>query len=195
MPNSRRRFLNTASAAFMGALAACRKPAPNSATGSPNGTMSTTPGAPPAFGTAPDVGPAVSTSRPSPKPKSWCSFELTPAEREMAAGNWRKSMAAALRAAHRPAQVASEPSSVAPATRWNPVLPGRNPAPERDRFMRTASAAAPLPANDAGHRLRSGDATRRAGSKRANSPPSGSRNIYLRPAAARSIPSCAASSR
>jgi Asp-tRNA(Asn)/Glu-tRNA(Gln) amidotransferase A subunit family amidase len=40
------------------------------------------------------------------------------------------------------------PPSVAPATRWDPVLPGQQAGPGRDRFVRTASAPGSLPNND-----------------------------------------------
>jgi Asp-tRNA(Asn)/Glu-tRNA(Gln) amidotransferase A subunit family amidase len=38
---------------------------------------------------------------------------------------------------------------VAPATRWNPALAGATTGPARDLFVRTRSAATPLPASDA----------------------------------------------
>src|SRR5215472_17231650 len=87
MTNSRRSFLSRASAALMAATAACRQPATQS-------SVSPAPpaGAPPAFGTAPDVGPPVSTGTFAEAEKL-VQFELRPDERAMAAGNWRKSMA------------------------------------------------------------------------------------------------------
>ena len=78
MSNSRRQFLNRASAALTAALTACRKPTQNSS--------SLPPGAPPAFGTAPEVGPAVSTATFAEAEKL-VQFPLTPSEREKAAGN------------------------------------------------------------------------------------------------------------
>ena len=42
----------------------------------------------------------------------------------------------------------SPPSSVAPASRWNPALPGELAGPEKDRFVRTPASAHPLPSND-----------------------------------------------
>ncbi len=139
MSNSRRHFLSRASAALMAVTAACRKPSTESA--------APPPGAPPAFGTAPDAGPPVSPSTFAEAEKL-VQFELTAAEREMAAGNWRKSMAPLYERRVGPRKF-SPPSTVAPATRWDPVLPGQQAGPARDRFLRTAATPDPLPASDA----------------------------------------------
>ena len=139
MPNSRRHFLSRASAALMAVTAACRKPSTESA--------APPPGAPPAFGTAPDAGPPVSPSTFAEAEKL-VQFELTAAEREMAAGNWRKSMAPLYERRVGPRKF-SPPPTVAPATRWDPVLPGQHAGPARDRFLRTAATPDPLPASDA----------------------------------------------
>jgi Asp-tRNA(Asn)/Glu-tRNA(Gln) amidotransferase A subunit family amidase len=142
MSNSRRQFLSGASAAIMAAAAACRKPAPQSA--------ALPPGAPPAFGTSPDVGPAVSPSTFAEAEKL-VQFDLGAAEREMAAGNWRKSMAPLYERRTGPRKFAPPPS-VAPASRWDPVIPGLPGQPQQgtgsSRFIRTANAEVPLPAND-----------------------------------------------
>jgi len=138
MSNSRRQFLSRASAALMAATASCRKPAPQSA--------ALPPGAPPAFGTAPDVGPIVSPGAFAEAEKL-VQFELSPADRETAAGNWRKSMAPLYERRNGPRKFAPPPS-VAPASRWDPVIPGQQPRPGSDRFIRTPSADTPLPAND-----------------------------------------------
>ncbi len=143
MSDSRRRFLSRCSAAIMAAAAACRKPQPNS--------TALPPGAPPAFGTAPDVGPLVSPATFTEAEKL-VQFELGAAERAMAAGNWRKTMAPLYERRTGPRKF-SPPPSVAPASRWDPVLPRQtigagDTAPARDRFIRTAGAPVPLPAND-----------------------------------------------
>jgi len=138
MSNSRRQFLNRVSAALMAAATACRKPTPEPA--------ALPPGAPPAFGTAPDVGPPVSPSAFAEAGKL-VQFELTAAERQTAAVNWRKSMAPLYERRTGPRKYAP-PLSVAPATRWDPVLPGLQAGPGRDRFIRTAGAPDPLPASD-----------------------------------------------
>lgn len=139
MPNSRRQFFRGASAAFLAAAAACRKPTPQS--------TALPPGAPPAFGTAPDVGPPVSPATFAEAEKL-VQFELSAADREMAAGNWRKSMAPLYERRTGPRKF-PPPASLAPATRWNPMLPGQQAGAIRDRFVRTTSAEVPLPANDA----------------------------------------------
>jgi Asp-tRNA(Asn)/Glu-tRNA(Gln) amidotransferase A subunit family amidase len=138
MSNSRRQFLSRSSAALMAAAAACRKPAPQSA--------ALPPGAPPAFGTTPDAGPPV---RPATfaEAEKLVQFELGAAEREMAAGNWRKTMAPLYERRTGPRRF-SPPPSVAPASRWDPVFPGQQTGPGRDRFIRTVSVPIPLPTNE-----------------------------------------------
>ena len=144
MSDSRRHFLSRSSAALMAAAAACRQAPPESS--------ALPPGAPPAFGTAPDVGPPVSAATFAEAEKL-VQFELAAAERAMAAGNWRKTMAPLYERRIGPRKF-SPPSSVAPATRWDPVFPGQptgpvgDVAPGRNRFIRTAGAPAPLPTND-----------------------------------------------
>jgi Asp-tRNA(Asn)/Glu-tRNA(Gln) amidotransferase A subunit family amidase len=125
----------------MGAMAACNKPKENSSSSS-----ALPPGAPPAFGTAPDVGPPVSASTFAEAEKL-VQFDLGPSERETAAGNWRKSMAPVYERRTGPRKFAP-PSSVAPATRWDPKLPGLPAGPDRDRFIRTAGGPVPLPSKD-----------------------------------------------
>ena len=104
-------------------------------------------GAPPAFGTAPDVGPPVSTATFAEAEKL-VQFDLTPPEREMAAGNWRKSMAPLYERRVGPRKLPIE-TAIAPATQWNPALPGLHIGPERDRFVRAKAETLPLPANEA----------------------------------------------
>jgi hypothetical protein len=135
MPNSRRQFLNRASAALMAAFTACRKPTQDSAV--------LPPGAPPAFGTAPDAGPPVSTSTFAEAEKL-VQFELSPVDRRTAAGNWRKAMAPLYERRTGPRKF-FPPQSVAPASRWDPMLPGLEAGPGRDHFVRTPSAEFPFP--------------------------------------------------
>jgi len=122
----------------MTALSACRKPTPNPA--SPGAT----PGAPPAFGTAPDAGPVVSTATFAEAEKL-VQFELSGSERETAAGNWRSSMAPLYERRVGPRKVFP---SVAPAARWDPASINQAGGPGRDRFVRAANPQRPLPAND-----------------------------------------------
>jgi Asp-tRNA(Asn)/Glu-tRNA(Gln) amidotransferase A subunit family amidase len=138
MSNSRRKFLTRASSAVLAATAACRKPEQQS-TALPAG-------APPAFGTAPDVGPPVSTATFTEAEKL-VQFDLTPGERSQAASNWRKSMAPLYERRTGPRKF-FPPASVAPATTWNPGLPAHEAGPTRDRFVRTPAGHDPLPSNE-----------------------------------------------
>jgi Asp-tRNA(Asn)/Glu-tRNA(Gln) amidotransferase A subunit family amidase len=74
-------------------------------------------------------------------------FELSAAERQMAAGNWRKTMAPLYERRTGPRRF-SPPPSVAPASGWDPVLPGQQAGPSRDRFIRGAGMPGLLPASD-----------------------------------------------
>ncbi len=139
MTNSRRQFLTRASMAGLIGAAACTKPAEQ--------TAALPPGAPPAFGTAPDVGPPVSTAT-FIEAEKLVQFELTAPERDMAAGNWRKSMAPLYERRTGPRKLAIE-SAIAPATQWNPALPGLHIGPDRDRFVRSKGDGRALPADDA----------------------------------------------
>ena len=139
MSKSRRQFLGGASAGLMAAAAACKRAEKKA--GEPPA------GAPPAFGTAPEAGPQVSTATFAEAEKL-VQVEMTPAEREMAAGSWRRTLASLYERRTGPKKFALDPS-VAPATRWDPVLPNLKAGPERDRFVRTKSDPGALPASDA----------------------------------------------
>ncbi len=104
------------------------------------------PGAPPTFGTLPAVGPDVSPATFTEAGKL-AQVTMSIAEREMAASSWRTSMAAMLERRTGPRKLALE-DSVAPATQWNPVLPGMKAGPARDRFVRSKTDAGPLPKRD-----------------------------------------------
>jgi Asp-tRNA(Asn)/Glu-tRNA(Gln) amidotransferase A subunit family amidase len=104
------------------------------------------PGTPGAFNTAPAVGPEVSTTTFAEAEKLM-QVTLTPAQRTMAASNWRTSMAALLERRTGPRRIALE-DGLAPATVWNPTLPGMRSGPMQDRFMPSARDPGPLPAKD-----------------------------------------------
>lgn len=139
MQKSRRKFLSRASVTLAAASAACRNAGQTSA-GLP-------PGAPPAFGTAPETGPAVSASTFAEAEKL-VAFPMTQAERDQAASDWRMSLAAVYERRTGPKKYSLD-ASVAPATLWNPVLPGQKAAAARDRFVRSNEDPGPLPARDA----------------------------------------------
>jgi Asp-tRNA(Asn)/Glu-tRNA(Gln) amidotransferase A subunit family amidase len=105
------------------------------------------PGSPPAFGTAPPVGPEVSAATFAEAEKL-VQVELTAAERAQAAQNWRSSMATIHERRSGPRQVALAPT-LAPYSTWSPVLPGQGALPQRDRFVRSERDPGTLPAGDA----------------------------------------------
>src|SRR5438034_413114 len=139
--NTRRQFLITAPLGVLGAAVACRGEQQGATVSAPP------PGAPPTFGTAPVSGPAVSRLTFAEAEKL-AQVTMSAAEREMAAASWRQSMAPLLERRVGPRKIALEPH-IAPATRWNPVLAGESSGPTRDTFVRSRSAAAPLPTSDA----------------------------------------------
>jgi Asp-tRNA(Asn)/Glu-tRNA(Gln) amidotransferase A subunit family amidase len=139
MSKSRRQFLATTSFGVLGAAAALKAQAQN--------PSDLPPGAPPAFGVGPAVGPEVSANTFAEAEKL-VRVELTESETNVAAGSWRKTMAALYERRTGPRKVTLDPA-LAPATRWNPVLPGMKVGPSRDRFQRTKTDPGPLPANDA----------------------------------------------
>ena len=138
MSKSRREFLTQTSLGLLSAAAVYRGYAQQPA--------DLPPGAPPAFGAGPAVGPEVS-SHTFAEAEKLLQVELSDSQRAMAAGSWRKTMAALYERRTGPRKVALE-SGLAPASRWNPVLPGLKAGPERDRFVRSSNDPGPLPARD-----------------------------------------------
>jgi Asp-tRNA(Asn)/Glu-tRNA(Gln) amidotransferase A subunit family amidase len=116
-----------------------------------------TPGAPPAFNTAPPVGPEV-TSATFAEAEKLVQVQMTDAQRQMMAKSWRTSMAALLERRTGPRKIVLEPT-LAPATRWEPAsivraptgatLAGEPKTATHDRFVRSAIDPGPLPTNDA----------------------------------------------
>jgi Asp-tRNA(Asn)/Glu-tRNA(Gln) amidotransferase A subunit family amidase len=139
MGKSRRQFLTQASLGVLGAAVGCHKDKPEAA--------SAPPGSPSAFATSPPVGPEVSAGTFAEAEKL-VRIELTEAERSQAAGSWRVAMASLYERRTGPKKVALE-STLAPATRWNPVLSGKNATVSQSRFVRSRVDAGPLPTNDA----------------------------------------------
>jgi Asp-tRNA(Asn)/Glu-tRNA(Gln) amidotransferase A subunit family amidase len=72
---------------------------------------------------------------------------MTPAEREIAASNWRRSMAALVERRIGPRKVSLD-AQLVPATQWNPVVVPGSVGPSRNRFVRSTGSAPPLPASD-----------------------------------------------
>ncbi|HEY1305685.1 MAG TPA: amidase [Vicinamibacterales bacterium] len=147
--SDRRQFLISGSVALAAAFASCRR-GQQQAGGSSPATPSTA-GAPPAFNTGPAIGPPV-TLETFAEAGKLAQFEMTDAERRIAAGSWRTSMAPLLERRIGPRKVTLDPT-IAPATQWSPWLidarASSAAANARDRFVRTAGEPGPLPASDA----------------------------------------------
>jgi len=137
MPPTRRDFLAASSAAILATALKAQTPA----------AQTPTPGAPPAFGTAPPVGPEVSAATFAEAEKlAW--VEMTAADQATAASNWRMQMAPLLERRTGPRKFTPE-AALAPATQWNPTIAGEpKPLHLGNSFIRTADAALPLPATD-----------------------------------------------
>ncbi len=144
MSESRREFLARAAAGAVGVAAASR--AAEAQVAPPAPQVTPVAGTPPAFGTAPPVGPEVSVATFA-EAERLVRVEMTPAERAQAAGNWRKSLASTMERRTGPRKVALEPT-LAPATRWDPMIPGVATGPAADRFVRSAAAVKALPKRD-----------------------------------------------
>jgi Asp-tRNA(Asn)/Glu-tRNA(Gln) amidotransferase A subunit family amidase len=138
MSKSRREFLTHTSLSLLAVATGCRSYAQESS--------QLPPGAPPAFGTAPAVGPEVSPSTFAEAEKL-VQVEMTAAERAIAAASWRTTMAGLYERRTGPRKVSLE-SALAPASRWDPMLPGLKSGPERNEFVRSSADAGPLPARD-----------------------------------------------
>ena len=129
MSTSRREFVANSSLGLMGVAMAAR-----------NADAQQTPGAPPAFGTSAPVGPAVS-EQTFAEAEKLVQIEMTPHDRAQAASNWQQALAAVYERRTGPNKLAIE-DSIAPATLWNPVLPGTKHGPTEDSF---ASGGQPVP--------------------------------------------------
>ena len=101
-------------------------------------------GAPPAFGVGPAFGPEVTTKTFSEAEKL-VQFPLTEPERFEAAKSWQRTLASVYERRVGPRKLALE-DGLAPATTWNPAIPGVRIEVHSDKFVRSASADVPLPA-------------------------------------------------
>ena len=138
MSGSRRDFLAQSTLGLLGVAVAAHAQTPQS--------QEPTPGAPPAFGTAPPVGPEVSAATFAEAEKL-VQVEMTPADRAEAAENWRMQMAPLYERRTGPKKLAIG-EDMAPATLWNPMLPGLKSYPAANVFVRSAGRAAALPGNE-----------------------------------------------
>jgi Asp-tRNA(Asn)/Glu-tRNA(Gln) amidotransferase A subunit family amidase len=151
MDKSRREFITATSIGLIGAAASASYTGASEVAAEDTGALQTpdqTPaGAPPAFGGGPAVGPEVSTTAFAEAEKL-AQIQLNEEERAMAAGSWRRTMAGFYERRSGPRKVAIE-STWAPYSNWNPALPGQKLGPARDRFVRSAIDAGPLPSSAA----------------------------------------------
>ena len=139
MSKSRRQFLTNSSLGLLGiAVSSCneeKKPA-----------AELPPGAPPAFATAPPVGPDVSPLTFAEAEKL-VQVELSDSERKEAVASWRSGMAPLYERRVGPRKVALEPE-LAPWSHCEAALPGKPAGPEHDVFVRSKIDPGPLPTND-----------------------------------------------
>jgi len=138
MSKSRRQFLKHSSLALLGAAAGCQ--------GKSQKPAEPPPGAPPAFGTSPPAGPAVSSSTFAEAEKL-VQVNLSKDELDLAARTWRMNLASVYERRTGPRKVALD-SALAPWSHWVPVLPGEKRGPERDRFVFKIADPGPLPEKD-----------------------------------------------
>ena len=138
MSKSRRQFLTHTSLTLLGAAVASRSQAQQS--------QQQPAGEPPAFGTAPPVGPQVSTATFAEGEKL-VQVEMTAGDRAQAAGNWRSAMAPLYERRTGPRKLELE-STLAPYSLWNPVLPGQKAGPQRDQFIWSKADPGPLPSRE-----------------------------------------------
>ena len=143
MTHSRRDFLAISAMGAVGAaipLDAAQVPAPSQ--------NQQTPGAPPAFGTGQPVGPEVNSTTFAEAEKL-VQIQMSEADRAQAAGNWRMAMAPIYERRTGPRRLTLE-TNLAPATVWNPLLPGISHATSSaTHFTRSAAPHTPLPSNEA----------------------------------------------
>ena len=144
MAKSRREFLTHGSLGLAGAVVGMRDEV--LATAQPS-LQELPPGAPPAFGTGPAVGPEVSPATFAEAEKL-VQVQLTSAERAVAAGSWRVSLASVYERRTGPRKVTLDATNT-PWSRYNAVLPGQPAGPQRDQFLRSVADAGAVPADDA----------------------------------------------
>ena len=140
MSKSRREFLTQSTLTLLGAAAA------TTATLAQNPATPTTPGAPPAFGTAPAVGPEV-TPNTFAEAEKLVQFPLTEKDRTQAAGNWRQAMAPLYERRVGPRKVAI-PDTAVPYSRWDCTLPGMNLGPSKNAFIPSTGVVPPMPSTE-----------------------------------------------
>ncbi|MGH8154036.1 MAG: amidase [Rhodanobacteraceae bacterium] len=136
---ARRDFLVRTPLALAGMLAAWKLKAQTAPT-------EAVPGATPAFNTGEGTGPAI-TQKTFAEAEKLMQVSMSEAHREQAASSWRTAMAGTMERRVGPKRITLE-AGLAPATVWNPELPGHVVGPAHDRFEPAPADAGPLPARD-----------------------------------------------
>src|SRR6266403_452743 len=147
MSKSRRHFLTQTSLGLLGAAVAANTSGQVHADELRQDPAQLPPGAPPAFGTGPAVGPEVSPVTFAQAEKL-VQVNLSTADRTLAAETWRVNLASLYERRTGPHTIALEPT-LAPFSRYHSVLPGQSAGPQRDQFIRTKTDRGSLPSNDA----------------------------------------------
>jgi Asp-tRNA(Asn)/Glu-tRNA(Gln) amidotransferase A subunit family amidase len=147
MSKSRRNFLTQTSLGILGAAVASSAAVQLDVDELSQDPAQLPPGAPPAFGTGPAVGPEVSPATFAEAEKL-VQINLSAADRAQAAASWRVNLASVYERRTGPRAVALEPT-LAPFSRYHSVLPGQSSGPQRNQFIRTNTDPGPLPSNDA----------------------------------------------
>ncbi len=140
--NTRRQFLLRAPLGVLIAASACRTEAPPT-----NSQPTSSPaGAPPTFGSGAGSGPVV-TPETFAEAEKLMQVTMTPEQRQQAADSWRQSLAGYFERRTGPRKVVIG-ATEAPATLWNPMLPGLPAPTSSERFVRSKADPAPLPSSD-----------------------------------------------
>lgn len=138
MKTTRREFIGGGSATLMGAAMGVK--------GMNQTPEKKTPGAPPAFATAPPVGPAVDAGTFAEAEKLE-RVTLSKPHLAEAAESWRQAMAPLYERRTGPRKV-EYPEVLFPGSGWNPMIPGAQTGPLRDVFEPALPDAGKVPEND-----------------------------------------------
>src|SRR5438034_2349785 len=128
MSKSRRDFLTQTSLGLIGAAVATNSSAQVHAEEIFQEPTPLPPGAPPAFGMGPAVGPEVSPATFAEAEKL-VQVQLSGADRAMAAETWRVNLASVYERRTGPRAIALEPT-LAPWSRYHSALPGQPTGPQ-----------------------------------------------------------------
>jgi Asp-tRNA(Asn)/Glu-tRNA(Gln) amidotransferase A subunit family amidase len=148
MAKSRREFLAKSSMGLMGVAMTAKLSAEEAQVSAQTPLQTPTAGAPPAFGTAAPVGPAVSAET-FVEAEKLVQVAMTPKDIAQAAGNWQQSMAAVYERRTGPRKLALGEADV-PATVWMPAGPHTGGFMGYDNIVpcTVAPSKAPMPKDE-----------------------------------------------